>query len=652
MKKSLLIIGLVGLVGFSQTAEQREVIKKSTNQTELLRLKNKFEKDYQAQTKKVDAYLAANPSVKRNFTKNGSFYALQRIADDGTPIYINTKSNIGSGQLIKANELYSGGSIGANITGTNMVAGVWDGGQVRATHELLSGEVTMQAGQTVNSAGGNDHMTHVSGTMVGKDLGSSHPEYSARGIAYDATSHNYDWDNDIAELTAFASNGYLISNHSYGPANDTSLPTWYFGAYDSSAQSWDAFLKNAPNYLPFIAAGNEQSSNGSGKTGPDQGYDVMTSATAAKNVMVVGAVNADRSMSDYSNFGPTDDGRIKPDICTRGTGINSSQASSDTAYSGDGPGSSGTSYASPAAAAAGLLLQQYYYSLNNSYMSASMLKALMLHTADDEGAAGPDLKFGWGILNIERAAQVIKDAKTTGKARFHTFTTNPANDSNSELNISGNGVSTAYTGLGTGEIKVSMCWTDDEGTQQTGADGVDPTDSRLVYNFDFLFRRTNNFTQVYPYKQFTMATRTSVASLGTGWFQNNADVYRQTYLPAGSTLGDTYILYLRKSASSPAAARNISVIITGLAESSLLSTNDVEVNNSRVFYSATDQKIKLINNTNTGFGTYRIFDIAGKQIANGKTNANEIAFSTTSTGVYIINFENNGVTSKLKFIKK
>lgn len=655
MKKSLLIIGLVGLVGFSQTAEQREVIKKSTNQTELLRLKNKFEKDYQAQTKKVDAYLAANPSVKRNFTKNGSFYALQRIADDGTPIYINTKSNIGSGQLIKANELYSGGSIGANITGTNMVAGVWDGGQVRATHELLSGEVTMQAGQTVNSAGGNDHMTHVSGTMVGKDLGSSHPEYSARGIAYDATSHNYDWDNDIAELTAFASNGYLISNHSYGPANDTSLPTWYFGAYDSSAQSWDAFLKNAPNYLPFIAAGNEQSNNGSGKTGPDQGYDVMTSAAAAKNVMVVGAVNADRSMSDYSNFGPTDDGRIKPDICTRGTGINSSQATNDTAYSGDGPGSSGTSYASPAAAAAGLLLQQYYYSLNNSYMSASMLKALMLHTADDEGVAGPDLKFGWGILNIERAAQVIKDAKTTGKARMHTFTTNPANDSNSELNISGSstGAGVTNSGLGTGEVKVSMCWTDDEGTEQTSADGVDPTASRLVYNFDFLFRRSSPFLQIYPYKQFTMATRTDAASLATNWFENNADVYRQTIFPAGSSLGDNYVFYLRKSSSSPSAVRNVSVIISGLAPSQLsLSTTDLKTNNSHIFYSAIDNKIKLISNTNDSFGTYSIFDITGKQIASGISTNNEIDFNNNnSSGVYIINFENNGVVSKLKFIK-
>ena len=43
--------------------------------------------------------------------------------------------------MIGVNQLYAGGSVGANVTGTGMVAGVWDVGQVRATHELLTGKV-------------------------------------------------------------------------------------------------------------------------------------------------------------------------------------------------------------------------------------------------------------------------------------------------------------------------------------------------------------------------------------------------------------------------------------------------------------------------------------------------------------------------------
>lgn len=639
---------------FAQTIEQRVDIKKSINSVDLERLEQKFQKEYELQETKVLEYLKANPTIVRSYTKDGSLYYLRKIDEKGNPVYINTKSNIESGQLIKANSLYSGGSIGANITGTNMVAGVWDGGQVRATHELLSSKATMQANQTVNSVDGNNHMTHVTGTIVGKELTSDGngdtDRATARGIAYNATAQCYDWDNDISEMTSFAGNGFLISNHSYGMANNTAQPAWTFGAYNQTAAQWDELLKTTPNYLPFVAAGNEQQSNGSGKTGPLQGYDVITGSSAAKNVVTVGAVNADRSISNYSCFGPTDDGRIKPDICTRGTGINSSQYTNDTAYSGVA-NSDGTSYASPAAAAAALLLQQYYYSLNNSYMAASMLKAILLHSADDEGTAGPDAKFGWGILNIERAAQIIKDAKLTGKARLHTFITNPINNSSNEIQINGAGTAGNFPGVDTGTLRASICWADDEGTEQTSIDGVDPTNSRLVHNFDIAFRRWSPFVQVYPYKNLTMSNPTTTLTAGTGWFQNNVDNYRQANISSGGTAGGNYTLYMRKSTSSPAAARDVSVVITGLAQSSTLSTNEFENQNYIMFYSKEDNKLKLISNAINSFGNYQIYDTTGKLIEKGNTTSNEILIDHVANGIYILNFEVNGNVLKMKFVK-
>ena len=656
-QKKILIYAMMSLgsIAFAQTPNQREVIKKSINKVELERLEQKFQKDYELQEAKVFEYLKANPSVERSFTKDGSLYYLRSIDENGNPLYINTKSNVASGQLIKANSLYSGGSIGANITGTGMVAGVWDGGQVRASHELLSGKAIMQANQTVNSTGGNDHMTHVTGTIVGKELTSNGAagmdRATARGIAYNATAQCYDWDNDETEMAAFAGQGYLISNHSYGMGNGPAQPAWTFGAYDNTAVQWDALLKTTPNYLPFVAGGNEQASNGSGKTGTLQGYDVITGSSSAKNVVTVGSVNADRTMSTYSNFGPTDDGRIKPDICTRGTGINSSKYTNDTSYSGDGDDSSGTSYASPAAAAAALLLQQYYFSLNNSYMSASMLKAILLHSADDEGTTGPDAKFGWGILNIERAAQIIKDANQTGKARLHTFTTNPTNDSSNEVQISGVGTTSTTPGLGNGSVKASICWTDDAGTEQTIADGVDPTASRLVYNFDFLFRNQTVFQDKRPYKNLTMAIPTATVTVGTGWFQNNADNYKQLNLITGNSTGDFYTLYMRKSSSSPAAVRNVSVVITGLAQSPALSNNEFVNQQEFVFYSNEDNKIKLISNNNESFNLYKIYDISGRMIASGHTNSYEISLDDVSSGIYIIHFGNETNKKSVKFIK-
>lgn len=651
MKKKILTYAMLslGTIALAQTSEQRDEIKKSINTVELERLEHKFQKDYSLKEARVLEYLKANPIRKRSFTKDGSLYYLRSIDKNGNPLYINTKSNVASGQLIKANSLYSGGSIGANITGTNMFVGIWDGGQVRTTHELLSGKATMQANQTESSIIGNLHATHITGIIVGKELTSNGAgitdRATARGIAYNAKALCNDYNNDTSEMTAFAGQGYLISNHSYAYANDTSQPTWIFGAYDEWSVEVDMLLKTTPNYLPFFGAGNEQQDNGSGKTGLLQGYDVISGAQASKNAVTVGSVNSDRSMSIYSSFGPTDDGRVKPDICARGTNINSSVYTSDIAYGVH----SGTSMSSPAAAAAALLLQQYYYSLNNSYMSASMLKAILLHSADDEGTPGPDAKFGWGILNIEKAAQIIKDAKQTGKARLHTFTTNPSNNSSDEIHISGFGTSTT-PGLGNGAARASICWTDDEGPEQTESNGIDPTTSRLVYNFDIQFRNVTIAQNFYPFKNLTMLNPTAAASTGTGWFQNNVDNYKQVNILSGNSAGDEYKLFLRKSSSSPSTVRNVSIVITGLTET-LLSNNEFINQSDIVFYSKEDNKIKLISNNNEPFNSYKIFDISGKMITNGQTNLNEISFDNISSGVYIIHFGNETNPKKVKFIK-
>ena len=40
-------------------------------------------------------------------------------------------------------------------------------------------------------------------------------------------------------------------------------------------------------------------------------------------------------------------------------------------------------------------------------MKASTLKALILHTADDDGNPGPDYRYGWGIMNTQAAADLL-----------------------------------------------------------------------------------------------------------------------------------------------------------------------------------------------------------------------------------------------------
>ena len=580
----------------AQTADQRKAVTQSSETTELGVLAARFQLKFEVEEAKVQQYLLDNPTVQREMMKNGVSHYLLRIDTAGEPVFrvsrgesssqkSSQKSNRESGQLIKADSLYPGGSLGVSVTGSGMIAGIWEPGAVAVdatgavSHELLVGKVTNQPNQVVSSAGNSNHAAHVAGTMVGRDL-ASRP--SARGIAYNGTARVWDAPNDLAEMTGFAASGFLISNHSYGDANTQTANLALYGAYDAEARDWDAMLKAAPNYLPFVAAGNEQQS--SGNRAPKLGYDIMTGPSNSKNAMAVGAVNADKSMSDYSNWGPTDDGRVKPEIVARGTAIDSAQAVdattnalSNSGYSGSVADSSGTSYSSPAAAAAGLLLQEYYLNVTGGFMRSSTLKALMLGTAEDLGRPGPDHQFGWGLLNVEKAALAIKNRSPAGATLatsrgsvVEEIAGNPAADSTSEI------TRTVFA-KGGQPLLVNIAWIDDAGPLQTDAEGIDPTKSRLVYNFDVMVRQVgaSPAAERWGWVVPGMSNRVENATIAKNWFEANGGNFKQVLIE-NPVANAEYTIVIRKQSGSPAADRSLSLVVTGLAQFAVAATS-VEV---------------------------------------------------------------------------
>ena len=220
-------------------------------------------------------------------------------------------------------------------------------------------------------------------------------------------------------MTAAAATGLLISNHSYGiPAVSSSgnpVPLYYLGYYDGNARNIDNIVYNAPYYLPVCSAGNDRQS---GANTGDGGYDYLTDKSVAKNNLVCAAVNEVLNytgpnsviMSSFSSWGPTDDGRVKPDISAKGVNMFSSTGSSNTSYANY----NGTSMATPNTSGSLILLQQHYNDINGEFMLSSSLRGLALHTADEAGSApGPDYRFGWGLMNTEKAAEVITNNGTT-----------------------------------------------------------------------------------------------------------------------------------------------------------------------------------------------------------------------------------------------
>lgn len=149
--------------------------------------------------------------------------------------------------------------------------------------------------------------------------------------------------------------------HWFGPTASTSTEDYKFGAYlgstlsDIRPQTIDTITQDAPTSLLVFAAGNDGNQGpgtapgtyfiGAGTTttstavrdfldGDDGGYDSLSPTGVAKNTLTVGSVrdfpydgNAPSGvdvstspiLSSFSSFGPSDDGRIKPEVVAPGS---------------------------------------------------------------------------------------------------------------------------------------------------------------------------------------------------------------------------------------------------------------------------------------------------------------------------------------------
>lgn len=114
----------------------------------------------------------------------------------------------------------------------------------------------------------------------------------------------------------------------------------------------------------------------------------------ADSILSVGAVEPDNRIADFSSRGPAADGRIKPDVCGRGTEIFAAYWESPNDYT---PWFGGTSGATPFVAAAAALVLDVHPDWN-VYDVIRALKS----TASQ--AATPDNDYGWGVISAFDAA--------------------------------------------------------------------------------------------------------------------------------------------------------------------------------------------------------------------------------------------------------
>ena len=243
---ALIVFMLSVLTTYSQTRIQQEQITSRYDKSQLQQLQSQFSQKISIEKQKA-LQMARTKNWPVTIEEDGRFMELQRVTDDGRPIYYTT-FNVNAARSTRTDHLNSGGSLGLSLDGQNMIGYVWDGGHARVTHQEYDGpggtnRVTLQ---DTGSEGGtqlNFHAAHVTGTIMASGV-----QASAKGMAWHAQVYGYMWNNDLSEATTAASNGMLLSNHSYGFRSDL-VPDYYFGAYIGESRDWDNLMYNAPMYL-------------------------------------------------------------------------------------------------------------------------------------------------------------------------------------------------------------------------------------------------------------------------------------------------------------------------------------------------------------------------------------------------------------------
>ena len=458
------------------------------------------------------------------------------------PLYrttLNKNAAISSG----ANLLYPSPY---NLDGTGVKVGVWDAGTALNTHQEFSTTRVVKR----NAVATDDHSTHVAGT-----IGASGFTANAKGMAPNVKIDSWDWNSDYSEMTsagaatADATNYIPISNHSYGyEAKNSDM-----GRYEDECVNVDTLTASLPFYLPCWAAGNEQD-----ELTVKGGFQSITFNGLAKNVLTVGAVQdavsggvrspANGTMTYFSSWGPCDDGRIKPDVVANGYTVYSPIDTSTSSY----VNMNGTSMATPSTAgSAALLAQLYAREFSGQWMRASLLKGLLIHTADDLGTAGPDYKFGWGLINVKAAADVILAHKASLASSPKLFT--------NSVSAAVAGQTNTFIWDGTSPIRVTLCWTDPAGTVQADNSRT----PNLRHNLDLRVTAPDGTTVYMPYVMpfvgtWSDASMTNAAITG----DNNVDNVERVDI-ASPTQSGVYTVTVMRDGSLYSSPQAYSLIITG-----------------------------------------------------------------------------------------
>lgn len=138
------------------------------------------------------------------------------------------------------------------------------------------------------------------------------------------------------------------------------------------------------------------------------------------SVLSIGAVDASGFITSFSSYGPTFDGRIKPDLVAMGSNVYAARVSDTTRYTSV----SGTSFSCPLTSGVVALILEA-----DPNLTPMDVRDLLRNTASR--STNPDNNYGWGIVNafdaINEIISGVEDKKIPSDYYLLTNYPNPFN---------------------------------------------------------------------------------------------------------------------------------------------------------------------------------------------------------------------------------
>lgn len=324
---------------------------------------------------------------------------------------------------------------GYYLKGYEIKVAVRDGGKIDS-HPDFDTRLTIVDNDTLSG-----HATHVAGTIGGSLMFDN----DAGGLASETLLYSYSFyvpntsqprEQELNFLLDFTSAietyGVSIINNSWSYLIGFEDGVFYagsmsFGEYDGYSEDMDDFiydyfdndaliLKSAGNHRADHRLGDPTDRDGTLESDGNY-YDLIDPAGCAKNIVTVGAIGTDASdyeSSDFSSWGPTDDGRVKPDVVADGFWLTS------TVLNNGYDSMKGTSMSCPVVTGICALIHESYYSLHTDYPTADIVKALLCNFAEDLGNKGPDFAYGFGLVDARACIDAIEQRDNSNWSNLST----------------------------------------------------------------------------------------------------------------------------------------------------------------------------------------------------------------------------------------